>query len=59
MQPDRLRIYTARQGDTLDALADRYGNARVTGDELALLNRVPASESITPGRLIKVVEKGY
>jgi predicted Zn-dependent protease len=59
MQPDRLRIYTARQGDTIDALADRYGNPRVTRDELALLNRVPASQAISSGRLIKVVEKGY
>jgi predicted Zn-dependent protease len=59
MQPDRLRIYTARQGDTLDALADRYGNPRVTGDDLAILNRLAASQSLTPGRLVKVVEKGF
>ena len=59
MQPDRLRIYTARQGDTLDSLAERYANPRVTSDTLALLNRLAPSQPLTPGRLVKVVEKGY
>jgi predicted Zn-dependent protease len=59
MQPDRLRIYTARQGDTLDALADRYGNPRVTSDGLAILNRLTAGQQLSAGRLIKVVEKGF
>ena len=59
MQPDHLRIYTARQGDTLQSLADRYANPRVSVDDLALLNRLAASQPLTPGRLIKVVEKGY
>jgi predicted Zn-dependent protease len=59
MQPDHLRIYTARQGDTLESLAARYANPRVTADDLALLNRLAATQSLTPGRLIKVVEKGY
>ena len=59
MQPDRLRIYTARQGDTLESLAQRYSNPRVTADNLALLNRMAPSQPLVPGRLIKVVEKGY
>ena len=59
MQPDRLRIYTTRQGDTLESLAARYANPRVTAADLALLNRLPTTQSLTDGRLIKVVEKGY
>jgi predicted Zn-dependent protease len=59
MQPDRLRIYTARPGDTLESLADRYANPRITADDLALLNRIAVSQTLTAGRLIKVVEKGY
>lgn len=59
VQPDRVRIYTARQGDTLQSLAERYANPRVTVDDLALLNRLAASEPLEAGRLIKVVEKGY
>ena len=59
MQPDRLQIYTTRQGDTLESLAARYANPRVTAADLALLNRLPTTQSLTDGRLIKVVEKGY
>ena len=59
MQPDRLRIYATRQGDTLESLAARYANPRVTAADLALLNRLPTTQSLTDGRLIKVVEKGY
>jgi len=59
MQPDHLRIYTARQGDTLQSLAERYANPRVSADDLALLNRLPPTQPLTPGRLVKVVEKGY
>jgi predicted Zn-dependent protease len=59
MQPDRLRIYTAREGDTLESLAKRYANPRVGVDTLAVLNRLPADEPLAAGRLVKVVEKGY
>jgi predicted Zn-dependent protease len=58
-QPDRLKIYTAREGDTLVSIAGRYSNPRVTADDLAVLNRMAEEQPITPGRLLKVVEKGY
>jgi predicted Zn-dependent protease len=58
-QPDRLQIYTARQGDTLTALVQRMNNPRVSADDLAVLNRLAAGQPITPGRLVKIVERGY
>jgi predicted Zn-dependent protease len=58
-QPDRLQIYTAREGDTLVAIAQRQNNPRVSADELAILNRLASGQAITPGRLVKVVERGY
>ncbi|MBI4475372.1 MAG: M48 family metalloprotease [Acidobacteria bacterium] len=58
-QPDRIRLYTAREGDTLTALAARDVNPRVTADDLAVLNRMAANQPITPGRLIKIVARGY
>jgi predicted Zn-dependent protease len=58
-QPDRLQIYTARDGDTLTAIARRLNNPRVSSDELAILNRLAADQPVTPGRLLKVVERGY
>ena len=59
MQPDRLRTYTARQGDTLRALAARYANPRVSAENLALLNRLDGAQALAVGTLVKVVEKGY
>src|SRR5262245_30698227 len=59
VQLDRLKIYTAQNGDTLGSLAARYNNPRVSADQLAILNRLAIDQPITPGRLIKVVEKGY
>lgn len=58
-QPDRLRVYTAQQGDTLSAIAQRNNNPRVNADQLAILNRLAIDQPITPGRLLKIVERGY
>lgn len=58
-QPDRLRVYAAQQGDTLNAIAQRTNNPRVNADELAILNRLAIDQPITPGRLLKIVERGY
>ncbi len=58
-QPDRLRLYTARAGDTLTAIAARLNNPRVDADQLAILNRVAVNQAITPGRQLKTVERGY
>jgi predicted Zn-dependent protease len=58
-QPDRLRLYTAEKEDTLTLLAQRYNNPRASADDLAVLNRMATDQAISPGRLVKVVEKGY
>jgi predicted Zn-dependent protease len=58
-QPDRLRLYTAKQGDTLAAISQRLNNPRVDADDLAILNRLAIDQPIQSGRLIKTVEKGY
>jgi len=58
-QPDRMRVYTAKEGETLTMLAQRNNNPRVPADQLAILNRLAVDAPITPGRLVKIVEKGY
>jgi len=58
-QPDRIRVYAAKEGDTLSVLAQRNNNPRVPADQLAILNRLAVDAPITPGRLVKIVEKGY
>jgi predicted Zn-dependent protease len=59
VKPDRLKIYEAKEGDTLRSLADQGRNPRVTADDLAVLNRMAIDQPITPGRLVKLVEVGY
>jgi membrane-bound lytic murein transglycosylase D len=49
------RRYRVQSGDTLAALAERYG---VSVETLAGLNRVRASARLTPGRVISVPETG-
>jgi predicted Zn-dependent protease len=58
-QPDRLVIYTAKEGETLNAIAERLNNPRVDADELGILNRVAVTQPLTAGRLVKTVTRGY
>ncbi len=58
-QPDRLKLYFAKQDDNLSAIAARLNNPRVNADQLAILNRLAIGAAITPGRQIKVIERGY
>ena len=59
VKPDRLKVYDAKDGDTLHSLAEKSRNPRVTADDLAVLNRMAIDQPITPGRLVKLVEPGY
>ena len=58
-QPDRLVIYTAREGDTLSGIAERLNNPRVNADELGMINRMAINQRLEAGRLVKTVERGY
>ena len=58
-QPDRLSIYTAREGETLSGLAERFSNPRVDADELGILNRIAINQRLPQGRIVKVVTRGY
>jgi predicted Zn-dependent protease len=59
VEPDRLTIYNAKDGDTLRSVAEQRRNPRVTADDLGVLNRMAIDQPITPGRLVKLVEPGY
>jgi predicted Zn-dependent protease len=58
-QPDRLKIHTVQEGESLALIARRTGNPRVSADDLAVLNRLAVDQPITAGRLVKIVERGY
>jgi predicted Zn-dependent protease len=58
VQPDRLRIESARQGQTLADLARSLNNPRITAEDLARLNRLEPNSSLRAGAPVKVVEPG-
>ncbi|MFB3905782.1 MAG: M48 family metalloprotease [Acidobacteriota bacterium] len=58
VQPDRIRIVEAREGQTLRDLAGRVQNPRVKLEDLALLNRLEPDEPIRGGVEVKLIEPG-
>jgi predicted Zn-dependent protease len=58
VQPDRLRIRQARQGETLEAIAAALNNPRVDAARLARLNRMSPTQPLAAGTPVKVVEPG-
>jgi membrane-bound lytic murein transglycosylase D len=49
----RTRLYTARRGDTLVTIADRFG---VSLSELRRWNSIPTGTRVEPGRRVRVAE---
>jgi predicted Zn-dependent protease len=58
VQPDRIRIVEARQGQTLHDLAARVQNPRIKLEDLALLNRLEPNEPLRGGVEVKLIEPG-
>jgi predicted Zn-dependent protease len=58
VQPDRIKIHRARQGETLRNIAQSYVNDRITLEELARVNRLDPDQRLRAGMSIKVVAAG-
>lgn len=58
VKPDRLDLYTIRNGGTIRDVAGLFPNPRVDAGQLALLNRVGLNESLSPGTTVKIVRPG-
>jgi predicted Zn-dependent protease len=58
VQPDRLALYEVKRGGTLQDVARLFPNARVTAEDLALLNRVGLNQQLAAGTQVKVVKAG-
>ena len=57
LQPDRVHIHSARQGQTLQSIVQTYKNSNVTVEDLAALNRMEPNERLAAGTLVKVVRQ--
>ena len=57
-QPDRIRLYRARKGDTLRSLSKSLGQTRLTVDDLVQINRIDPDQPLSAGAWVKVVQPG-
>ncbi len=58
VQPDRVRIYRARGGESLRSLAGSSAKSRITLEELARLNRIDPDQKLAAGAAVKLITPG-
>ena len=58
IRPNRIRIYTARQGDTWQSITQNAVQSLMPADTLAIMNGFPVDEQPSSGDPIKVVVEG-
>lgn len=58
VRPNRVDLYTARQGDTWQSIAERVGKGFVKAPTLAIMNNHAVDEQPTPGARLKIVVAG-
>ena len=57
-QPDRIRMYRARRGETLRGLVNSTGQGLVKVEDLVLINRIDPDKPLEAGTLVKLVQPG-
>jgi predicted Zn-dependent protease len=55
IRPDRIQIYTAREGETWESLAERFGRNVIRPETLAAMNGSSSREGPRPGQRLKIV----
>ncbi len=58
VQPDRIRVVEARNGQTLRELYKRVQNPGIEVEEVAFLNRLEPDEPLPAGTRVKLIEGG-
>ena len=57
-QPDRMKMYRARRGESLRSLAKSQNQTRVTLEDLVQVNRMDPDQSLSAGAWVKLVQLG-
>ena len=55
LQPNRIDLYTARQGDTWQSVAERQCKGIIKASTLAIMNGHPVNDAPPPGERLKIV----
>ena len=58
VRPNRIELYTVREGDTWQSIAEREGKGRVKATTLAIMNGHAVSDQPQPGERLKIVTSG-
>ncbi len=58
LQPNRIQLYTARQGDTWQSIAEHESTGTVKATTLAIMNGHPVNDQPLPGERLKIVVGG-
>ena len=58
IRPARIRLYTARPGDTWQSLAQRAPEGTIKPSTLAIMNGYEPSQPPRPGERVKIVVEG-
>jgi len=55
LQPNRVQLYTAKQGDTWQGIAEHESKGLIKATTLAILNGHPVNDQPAPGERLKIV----
>jgi predicted Zn-dependent protease len=58
LQPNRIALYTAREGDTWQSIAERQSQGMIKATTLAIMNGHPVNDQPPPGERLKIVVGG-
>ena len=58
IRPNRIDLYTVREGDTWQAIAERQGKGTVKATTLAIMNGHAVNDQPRPGERLKIVVAG-
>ena len=58
IRPNRVAVYSVRDGDTWQSIAQRVGAEIVPASTLAIMNGYPVNEQPLPGDVIKIAQPG-
>lgn len=58
IRPNRIDVYTVRQGDTWQSIAERISRGAIKASTLAIMNNYEPNQPPRPGDRIKVVVEG-
>ena len=58
VQPDRMKLYRARKGDSLRSIARSIDQTRISLDDLVRINRMHPDQALSEGTWVKLVQPG-